>query len=759
MSANSAYSTAQFAEFYPQYSAKAAEFVPRTQAPAFNPYAMDQYGAYDMTQLQVQQQCSPYPTGSCCMVDLDDYSDYSDDDSQPDEPTTKATLAMPVDEVRATPTSTLPIKAKSADSPSASTCDETLSDSYCLDSDTSDKESCLDEECAVSSRPNVAPIGNTNAERLTIATMMNFRSTVNWVEGIEEDVLGATEVEGQGFDLAQHLIDVAPVADLRRPARGSGARKGQGKGKPYQKKGPGSDNDKWETARPSAEDCKLASSEGSWLEKQRTRRATLDGKEAETKSNEEVVRSMKSILNKLTIEKFNPLYEKLVSCGIQTKVHLEILINELFEKATTQHHFINMYADLCARLHTHFIDHPITDDPNTSFKKILLNGCQSFFEKNLKPPSNLEKFDEDEQVALNSKFKMQMLGNIKFVGALLVRQMLAAKVLFAISEELLVEPTPESLESLAALLTVVGPKFDVPAWSAHAMLAAVFAQLEGMAKQEDMNCRVRCLLKDLLELRAASWHDKKPKKIEGPSTLKQVADIQAAEETAVVANSSPNWRGQKKPSHSYNGKADWSGAKPVAKKVTSLSGLFNRDAASPKASAPKEEYQRISSLASLKRKTGEPKENEVKLSDIGKWCDADFDKEACHAELLGALTELRVSCEVKEAILRISALSVPESLQADELCNMLGRMVEEGSAAVRKVYFELVAGLFTEGHWEATALVQGLTDFAENVCPDLKCDIPMLPTILREELHAALAAVVGKGMLQPSQLENILAER
>lgn len=747
MSANSAYS-AQFAEFYPQYSAKAAEFVPRSQAPAFNPYAMDQYGAYNMTQLQVQQQCSPYPTGSCCLIDLDDYSDYSDDDSQPEKPTTNDTQATSGDEVRASPTATLPIKAKSAESPSASTCDETLSDVFGLDSDTSDKDSCADEECAVSARPDVASIGNKDAERLTIATLLDFRGTVNWVEGIEEDMLGAAEVEGLGFDLAQHLLDIAPVPDLRRPARGSGARKGQGKGKPYQKKGPSSE---W----PGAENCKLASSEGSWLEKQRTRRATLDGREAEAKSNEEVVRTMKSILNKLTIEKFTPLYEKLVSCGIQTKVHLEILINELFEKATTQHHFINMYADLCALLHTHFNEHPITDDASTSFKKILLNGCQSFFEKNLKPPTNLEKLDEEQQAALNCKFKMQMLGNIKFVGALLVRQMLAAKVLFAISEELLADPTPESLESLAALLTVVGPKFDIPAWSAHATLVAVFAQVEVLAKQESVNCRVRCLLKDLLELRAAKWHDKKPKKIEGPSTLKEVADTQAAEETAACANSSPNWRGQRKPSQSYNGKADWSGAKPAAKRVTSLSGLFNRDAAS----APKEAYQRISSLAALKRKTDEPKENQSKLSDIGKWCDADFDKEACRAELLGALTELRISCDVKEAILRISALSVPESLQADELCDMLGRMVEEGSAAVRKVYFELVAGLFTEGHWEATALSQGLTDFAENTCPDLKLDIPMLPTILREELHAALAAVVSKGMLEPSHLEIIAVQR
>merc|ERR1719487_174364 len=115
---------------------------------------------------------------------------------------------------------------------------------------------------------------------------------------------------------------------------------------------------------------------------------------------------MKSILNKLTIERFAPLYQKLVACGIQKTLHLEALIHEVFEKATTQHHFINMYADLCALLHVHFAEHPITDDPKMSFKKILLNGCQAFFERHLKPPSDLDSLDSDERDAATRRYKM-----------------------------------------------------------------------------------------------------------------------------------------------------------------------------------------------------------------------------------------------------------------------------------------------------------------------------------------------------------------
>jgi hypothetical protein len=315
---------------------------------------------------------------------------------------------------------------------------------------------------------------------------------------------------------------------------------------------------------------------------------------------------MKSILNKLTVEKFKPLCEKLVSCGIQTRVHVEILVNEIFEKATTQHHFVNMYADLCALLHVHFLEHPITDDPTTSLKKILLNGCQSFFERRLSPPDNLEKLDEDDRLALEQKAKMQMLGNLKFVGALLVRQMLAAPVLFAICQELLTEATAESLESLAALLTVVGPTFDIPEWSSHATLAEVFRQLEGLTKQSSVSSRVRFLLKDVLELRAARWQDRKPKKIEAPSTLKQVAHIQAAEEMACAkVNAGASRRSYGTSSQSSSSKNEKAGGKHAA----SLAGLLKMrepaEATKGRSRAPAPEYQRISSLAGLKRNIAE----------------------------------------------------------------------------------------------------------------------------------------------------------
>lgn len=85
---------------------------------------------------------------------------------------------------------------------------------------------------------------------------------------------------------------------------------------------------------------------------------------------------MKAILNKLTLEKFDELFEQLTRCGIATTEHVSILMTEVFAKATTQHHFIEMYAKLCVSLNDWFLNN-VKDG---TFKNILLDQCQRAFE-------------------------------------------------------------------------------------------------------------------------------------------------------------------------------------------------------------------------------------------------------------------------------------------------------------------------------------------------------------------------------------------
>jgi hypothetical protein len=128
------------------------------------------------------------------------------------------------------------------------------------------------------------------------------------------------------------------------------------------------------------------------------------------------------------------------------------------------------------------------------------------------------------------KYKTKMLGNIKFVGALLTRKMLAGKVFLALVDELLANPTPEALETTAALLTAVGSTFDTPTWPFHVALDAVFCQVKDLSQQNSTPRRVRCLLADVLDLRAAGWKCSRPKQLDSPTTLAEVAQKKAQEE-------------------------------------------------------------------------------------------------------------------------------------------------------------------------------------------------------------------------------------
>jgi hypothetical protein len=266
----------------------------------------------------------------------------------------------------------------------------------------------------------------------------------------------------------------------------------------------------------------------------------------EAAEEEKVARQIKALLNKLTVEKFPSISRQLCEIKYNTPAHAKILIKEIFEKATTQHHYIEMYADLCELLHEHFLETPVSQDPKFAFKRLLLNECQLSFERNLAPPTDLDKLNDEERTLSEVRYKTRMLGNIRFVGALLARRMLASKVLIAILKELMVEPTPEALETVAALLTVTGPAFDTCDWTHTEELDSIFHMVKDIIKSKSCGARARCLLQDVLDLRAAGWEDKKPTKKSGPMTLQEVAD-KAKEETA----------GRSSPSYGYASRSSW----------------------------------------------------------------------------------------------------------------------------------------------------------------------------------------------------------
>jgi hypothetical protein len=135
---------------------------------------------------------------------------------------------------------------------------------------------------------------------------------------------------------------------------------------------------------------------------------------------------MRSLLNRISLEKFDAVYTELLNLRITKQSELAYLTRQIFEKATSQHHFVDMYTQLCIKLNDEFMyvsleadggNLPNVTNPNqpsesglergnslnsnrsgkggnsspvdrsSMFKAVLLGECQHFFEESMKIPS------------------------------------------------------------------------------------------------------------------------------------------------------------------------------------------------------------------------------------------------------------------------------------------------------------------------------------------------------------------------------------
>ena len=69
-----------------------------------------------------------------------------------------------------------------------------------------------------------------------------------------------------------------------------------------------------------------------------------------TDDEEKVYKAIKGVLNKLTLEKFEKLYEELLNIGITSASLLRGFVVILYDKAVLEPNFLGMYAQMCERL-------------------------------------------------------------------------------------------------------------------------------------------------------------------------------------------------------------------------------------------------------------------------------------------------------------------------------------------------------------------------------------------------------------------------
>ncbi|KAG8926082.1 hypothetical protein FRC01_009364 [Tulasnella sp. 417] len=228
-------------------------------------------------------------------------------------------------------------------------------------------------------------------------------------------------------------------------------------------------------------------------------------------SLEFVERKVKVLLNKLASENFDSISDQIVHWVNKSENEkngrvLSLIIMLVFEKATDESHWAEMYARLCKRMMER-ISPAVRDDSVRNqagepiiggqlFLKLLREGSQAGGNTSREP-----ELGSDEYYT-RVKDKRQGIGLVRFIGELFKLQMLTERIVHGCikmllpSENGLPNLTEAEIESLCQLLTTVGETLDVPKCKVY--MDGYFQRLRMVADNEHISSRIRYMV--LLDL-------------------------------------------------------------------------------------------------------------------------------------------------------------------------------------------------------------------------------------------------------------------
>ncbi|WWC70114.1 uncharacterized protein I206_104061 [Kwoniella pini CBS 10737] len=292
-----------------------------------------------------------------------------------------------------------------------------------------------------------------------------------------------------------------------------------------------------------------------------------------------IERKVKSLLNKLTEEKFDGISKQILEWANKSEnetngMTLKLVIKLIFEKATDEAHWSAMYAKLCRLLMVQLnpaVTEVLEGKPTsggTLFRKYLLGRCQMDFEAGWKAREDTAvaaaaKSEEDkerlakqkqaeeaaekkegepeaepEAVLMSDEYyaaqkaKRRGLGLVQLIGELYKLEMVSKGVIRQCLIRLLgnvTDPDEEDIESTCKLLTTIGEAYDQ---AAPDNMNTVFERLQQVVNSESISSRIKFMIMDIMDLRKAKWRSRN--KQAGVMTIAEIHQ-QAAEEKAAAA--------------------------------------------------------------------------------------------------------------------------------------------------------------------------------------------------------------------------------
>mmetsp|Transcript_15947 Transcript_15947/g.42143 ORF Transcript_15947/g.42143 Transcript_15947/m.42143 type:complete len:1094 (+) Transcript_15947:192-3473(+) len=242
-----------------------------------------------------------------------------------------------------------------------------------------------------------------------------------------------------------------------------------------------------------------------------------------TKREDEIERRVRSLLNKICPDNLKTIVERLALIELHKADELEFVIRIIFSKALAEPHYCETYADMVFALRTRYPEFQPENEGEKAqtFTRILLNTCQNEFES---LPSTFEPTAE-ERVTINKdelrlemkRRKEKILANMKFIGNLFLRQLLAVKVIGQVVHDLIgikdALPEEHMIECVCELLEAIGHTLDGTSHGKQLMtqFSARLQDLRRMVGSDGKTAfekRIQFKIQDLLDLRGNLWQKK-----------------------------------------------------------------------------------------------------------------------------------------------------------------------------------------------------------------------------------------------------------
>ncbi|GFU09849.1 eukaryotic translation initiation factor 4 gamma 3 [Nephila pilipes] len=260
---------------------------------------------------------------------------------------------------------------------------------------------------------------------------------------------------------------------------------------------------------PVGQSIQLHASENAWKPMYKTQQGVAE--------KEKLRRSVQSVLNKLTFQKFKILLAQLKKLHIDCEEEMKLVVDLIYENAIYEPYFCVLYANLCKHLATKtpFANQP---DGHADFHTLLLATCQNGFD---------EKFNEFIQDALPcqqiemKKLKTRWIGNIRFMGELYKFNMIQTIVILDCIKTLLKLADEDSLECFCWLMKTAGKELEISKdFEEKLPMDEYFAQIQKIVDNRLTCSRIRFMLQDIIELRKNDWV---PRRVENiPRTIDEI---------------------------------------------------------------------------------------------------------------------------------------------------------------------------------------------------------------------------------------------